>query len=96
MFDDGNMFKTLDEHTGWVHSCDWSPTSSLLCTVGVNRQVYLWDTVTYKIKYILKGHAHEVVDCEFSYDGALLATASYDTKIIIWNPYTGLLMKQFW
>jgi WD repeat/SOCS box-containing protein 1 len=61
----------------------------------MNRQAYLWDTETYKIKHILKGHMNEVVNCEFSSDGALLATASYDTKIFIWNPYTGLLMKQF-
>ena len=34
MFDDGNLYKTLDKHMDVVCSCDWSPTASLLCTVG--------------------------------------------------------------
>lgn len=95
MFNDGNMYKTLVEHTGWIYACDWSPTAPLLCTVGSNRKAIVWDTETYKIKFNLKGHMHDVVTCEFSPDGALLATGSYDTKICVWNPFNANLMKQF-
>jgi WD repeat/SOCS box-containing protein 1 len=94
MFDDGNLYKTLDKHMDIVCSCDWSPTSSLLCTVGVKRQAYIWDTKTFSVKFRLVGHMHDILSCEFSKDGALLATASFDTKIIIWDPYSGEAMKQ--
>ena len=94
MFDDGNLYKTLDKHMDVVCSCDWSPTASLLCTVGAKRQAYIWNTKTFTVKFRLVGHMHDIVSCEFSKDGALLATASFDTKIFIWNPYNGQPMKQ--
>lgn len=34
MYDDGNMYKTLKGHVGWVNACDWSPTTKMLCSVG--------------------------------------------------------------
>jgi hypothetical protein len=95
MLDDGNMYKTLKKHVGYVYACDWSPTASLLCSVGSNRQAYIWNTENYEIKHTLKGHFHDIVTCEFSPDGAILATGSYDTTIILWNPFTGELIRQF-
>jgi WD repeat/SOCS box-containing protein 1 len=80
MYDDGNMYKTLKGHTGYVYACDWSPSSSLLCSVGSNRQAFVWNTETYTVAQTLRGHLHDVVTCEFSPDGMLLATGSYDTK----------------
>jgi WD repeat/SOCS box-containing protein 1 len=95
MMDDGNMYKSLKAHTSLVCSVDWSPTASLLCSVGSGRQAFIWDTEKYSIKHTLKGHLHDVSTCQFSPDGSVLATGSYDTKIFLWNPYNGNLIKQF-
>lgn len=94
MYDDGNMYKTLSGHIGTINSCDWSPTAPLFCSVGINRQAYIWDMSNFAIKYTLNGHQHDVVSCEFSSDGGLLATASFDTTVCLWNPYDGILIKQ--
>ena len=94
MWDDGNMYKTLKGHAGAVRSCDWSPTASLLCSAGDNRQAYIWDAEKFVIKHTLKGHLHNVTTCEFSPDGALVATASYDTKVFLWDAYSGVLIRQ--
>jgi WD repeat/SOCS box-containing protein 1 len=96
MMDDGNMYKTLAGHTGKVNACDWSPKNSLLCSVGSNRQAYIWDTQTFKIIHTLKGHLHDVSTCEFSPDGGICATGSFDTRILLWCPYTGQLIKQLY
>jgi WD40 repeat protein len=96
MMDDGNMYKTLTGHTGKVNACDWSPKDPLLCSVGSNRQAFIWDTETFKIKHTLKGHLHDVSTCEFSPDGGICATGSYDTRILLWCPYTGQLMNQLY
>lgn len=91
---DGNMYKTLKGHAGKVNMVDWSPIAKLVCSVGQNRQVFIWDTDIFKVKYALKGHMHHVSSCKFSPDGTLVATASYDTKILLWNPFSGELIKQ--
>ena len=96
MMDDGNMYKTLTGHTGNVNACDWSPKDALLCSVGSNRQAFIWDTETFTIKHNLKGHLHDVSTCEFSPDGGICATGSYDTRILLWCPYTGQLIKQLY
>lgn len=92
---DGNMYKTLKGHINKVNMCDWSPVAKLVCSVGQNRQAFIWETENYKLKHSLKGHLHNVSSCMFSPDGALVVTASYDTKICLWNPYTGELIRQF-
>lgn len=96
LYDDGNMYKTLQGHVGKVLSCDWSPTHQLLVSVGVNRQAYIWDTDKFSVKHTLKGHLNDVVTCQFSPDGCLCATGSYDTKICLWDPYTGALIRNFY
>jgi len=95
MYEDGNMYQTLRGHIGKVNMCDWSPSAKLVCSVGINRQAFIWDTNSGKISHTLRGHLHNVSSCLFSPDGALVATASYDTTICMWNPYTGELIKQF-
>ena len=96
MFDDGNMYKTLKKHVSRVHCCDWSPVAPLLCSVGVNRQAFIWDVENFTVKHTLTGHLHDDVSCEFSPDGAMVATASYDTKIFLWDPYSGQLIRKFY
>ncbi|CAF0790797.1 unnamed protein product [Brachionus calyciflorus] len=94
MYDDGNMYKTLKGHMGMVYSCDWSPTAPLLCSVGSNRQAFIWDMTNYNLLFKLKEHLHDVVTCEFSPDGVLLATGCYDTTICLWDPYNGQLIRK--
>lgn len=95
IYEDGNMYKTLKGHNGKVNMIDWSPKSKLICSVGINRQAYIWDTENFKLKFTLRGHLHIVSACQFSPDGVLLVTAGYDTKICIWNPYDGSLINEF-
>uniref|UniRef100_A0A673XKY4 WD repeat and SOCS box-containing protein 1 n=1 Tax=Salmo trutta TaxID=8032 RepID=A0A673XKY4_SALTR len=87
--DDGNMVKVLRSHQYWVYCSAFSPDSSVLCSVGAGKSVFLWDMDKYSLIRKLEGHHNDVVSCEFSPDGALLATASYDTRVIIWDPHVG-------
>ncbi|KAI1903668.1 hypothetical protein AGOR_G00029570 [Albula goreensis] len=93
--DDGNMVKALKGHPKAVHCCAFSPDSSVLCSVGAGKAVFLWDMDKYTLIRKLEGHHNDVVSCEFSPDGALLATASYDTRVIVWDPHLGTVLKEF-
>ncbi|KAJ8280929.1 hypothetical protein GJAV_G00061140 [Gymnothorax javanicus] len=92
--DDGNMVKVLRGHQSWVYCSAFSPDSSMLCSVGAGKVVFLWDMDKYGLIRKLEGHHNDVVSCEFSPDGALLATASYDTRVIVWDPHLGTTMLE--
>lgn len=89
MSDDGNMFKTLREHTGSVRSLCWSPDAKFLCSTGDKQKVLLWNMDSYNLAKRLSGHYNNVLSCSFSPDGAMLATASGDTRVIVWDTITG-------
>ncbi|XP_044528745.1 WD repeat and SOCS box-containing protein 1 isoform X4 [Gracilinanus agilis] len=93
--DDGNMMKVLRGHQNWVYSCSFSPDSSMLCSVGASKAVFLWNMDKYTMIRKLEGHHNDVVACEFSPDGALLATASHDTRVYVWDPHTGSILMEF-
>ncbi|KAF4104252.1 hypothetical protein G5714_015239 [Onychostoma macrolepis] len=91
---DGNMVKVLRGHQNWVYCSAFSPDSSVLCSVGAGKAVFLWDMDKYTLIRKLEGHHNDVVSCEFSPDGALLATASYDTRVIVWDPHTATVLLE--
>ncbi|ETE69779.1 WD repeat and SOCS box-containing protein 1 [Ophiophagus hannah] len=62
--DDGNMMKVLRGHPNWVYSCAFSPDSSILCSVGTNKTVFLWNMDKYTLIRKLEGHHNDVVACE--------------------------------
>lgn len=92
--DDGNMVKVLRGHQNWVYCSAFSPDSSVLCSVGAGKAVFLWNMDKYTLIRKLEGHHNDVVSCEFSPDGALLATASYDTRVILWDPHMGSVLME--
>uniref|UniRef100_A0A8C9W717 WD repeat and SOCS box-containing protein 1 n=1 Tax=Scleropages formosus TaxID=113540 RepID=A0A8C9W717_SCLFO len=92
--DDGNMVKVLRGHQSWVYCCAFSPDSSVLCSVGAGKTVFVWDMDKYNLIRKLEGHHNDIVSCEFSPDGALLATASYDTRVIVWDPHVGCVLLE--
>ncbi|XP_078404262.1 WD repeat and SOCS box-containing protein 1 isoform X2 [Cetorhinus maximus] len=92
--DDGNMVTVLRGHHNWVYCCAFSPDSTILCSVGAGKAVFLWNMESYTMIRKLEGHLNDVVSCEFSPDGALLATASYDTRVIVWDPHKGNILLE--
>uniref|UniRef100_UPI003AAC3395 WD repeat and SOCS box-containing protein 1 isoform X2 n=1 Tax=Centroberyx gerrardi TaxID=166262 RepID=UPI003AAC3395 len=92
--DDGNMVKVLRGHQNWVYCSSFSPDSSILCSVGAGKAVFLWNMDKYTLIRRLEGHHNDVVSCEFSPDGALLATASYDTRVIVWDPHKATILLE--
>ncbi|XP_072312489.1 WD repeat and SOCS box-containing protein 1 [Eucyclogobius newberryi] len=92
--DDGNMVKVLRGHHSWVYCSAFSPDSSILCSVGAGKAVFLWNMDKFTVIRKLEGHHNDVVSCEFSPDGALLATASYDTRVIVWDHHKATVLLE--
>lgn len=61
----------------------------ILATGSADKTVRLWEALTGKGKFILKGHAQAIKVVEFSPDGKTLATGSNDGAVKLWNVTTG-------
>ncbi|MFO0811955.1 MAG: sigma-70 family RNA polymerase sigma factor [Gemmatales bacterium] len=64
----------------------------ILATGSADKTVRLWDALTGKTKFILKGHAQAVKVVEFSPDGKTLATGSNDGTLKLWDVTTGKVL----
>ena len=54
MFDDGNLYKTLDVcDVGKFYACNFSPTAPLLCAVGSKKKAIVWNTENFNVKRLL-------------------------------------------
>ncbi len=84
-------------HGGDVENIAFSPDGSLLASVsiGVSRNVILWDMTTFEIATQLEGHSDNVRTVAFSPDGAYVATGSKDRTVILWDVASGEQRQQF-
>lgn len=96
VFNDGEPV-ILNGHSGDVEDIVFSPDGNLLASVsiGVSRNVILWDMATFAIHAQLEGHSDNVRTVAFSPDGSLLATGSKDKTVILWEVATGQQRHQF-
>jgi WD40 repeat protein len=84
--------RTLLRHTSGVRSLACSPDGKVLASGGLDRNIFLWDTKTWKGRGPLEGHASDVADLAFSPDGSRLAsvTSGKETcSIRLWDVATG-------
>ena len=88
----GKLIKTLEGHTRFVNSINFSPDGKYLASGSDDKTIKLWNVSTGKHIKTLKGHIWNVVSVNFSPDGKYLASGSGDT-IKLWNVKTGKLIK---
>jgi WD40 repeat protein len=69
-------------------------TDSRLVAAGCSDDhVYVWDIENGESRFILEGHAGDVVSVDFSPDGRYLASGSADGTVRLWSPGTGQLVR---
>ena len=76
---------TLEGHTGWVTSVDFSSNVSTLASGSFDGTVKLWNTAMQNNIATLKGHTNGVNSVAFSSDGTTLASGSYDGLTKLWD-----------
>nr|BCL66245.1 WD-repeat protein 57 [Volvox reticuliferus] len=76
--------------TGHVHSfeknllrCDYSPDGSRVACGSADRMVYIWDTNTRKVLYVLPGHTGSVNEVIFHPKEPIIGSASSDKTIFL-------------
>ncbi len=81
---DGELVKTLRDHSNWVLDVSFSPDSQMLASASYDNTVKLWSRKGELIR-TLKGHTDSVARVRFSPTGEILATTTWDNRIQLWR-----------
>ncbi len=86
-------FSSLDSHSGFVYTLQFSPDGKILASGSADRRIRLWNTETSKIVYTLDGHQDVVTALQFMPNGKILVSAGADRTIRFWDVERKQLLK---
>ncbi len=86
-------FSSLDSHSGFVYTVQFSPDGKILASGGADRRIRLWNTETGKIIYTFDGHQDGVTTIQFMPSGKILLSAGADRTIRFWDVEQKQLLK---
>lgn len=86
-------FSSLDSHSGFVYTVQFSPDGKILASGGADRKIRLWNADTGKIIYTLDGHQDAVTAMQFMPNGKILISAGADRTIRFWDLERKQLLK---
>ncbi len=86
-------FSTLDSHSGFVYTVEFSPDGTILASGGADRRIRLWNTESGKIIYTLDGHQDAVTAVKFMPNGKILISAGADRTLRFWDLESKQLLK---
>jgi serine/threonine protein kinase len=79
---------TYRGHFGRVNALAWSPNGQRIASVGSDKTLQVWDSVTGK-KYFIHRNPSSTITCvAWSYDGRYLATGANDKLVQVWDTVT--------
>jgi dipeptidyl aminopeptidase/acylaminoacyl peptidase len=81
-------------HGGEVYGAAFSPDGKLAVSLGSDRTIRLWDTITSQQLRVLRGHTDWISCVAFSPDGRTVVSGSQDQTIRFWNVDTGKQLSQ--
>jgi WD40 repeat protein len=82
--------KRKSAHSRNVVALAISPDGACLASASLDdKEVYLWDTTTAKVRRTLQGHCDGVSTVAFSPNGRVLASADMNNNIYLWHAGTG-------
>ncbi|MBV1849966.1 TIR domain-containing protein [Catellatospora tritici] len=82
----GNFVARLAGHTGDITGLAWSPRSTMLASVSMDKSVRLWEPLSGRLITIVEVHTDVTRGLAFSPDGSVLASTSWDGTVRFWRP----------
>ncbi|NPD91379.1 eIF2A-related protein [Xylanibacter muris] len=85
----GKIIKTLEGHSGIIHSVVFSPDGERIVTTSEDKTIRIWDTKNGECINVLEGHKSDVLSCQFCPNGKVIITRSQDNTVGIWDLENG-------
>jgi serine/threonine protein kinase len=79
---------TFHGHFGRVNSLAWSPNGQRIASVGADKTLQIWDSLTGKKYFIHHNPTATLTGVAWSYDGRYLATCGNDKLVQVWDTVT--------
>ncbi len=91
----GELEYSLDKHTDWVTTLEFSVDGVLLASGDRNGGLYVFEAFTGREYLTLKGHEQTINDISWRNDSNVVASASDDTTIRLWEMNNGGQIKSW-
>jgi WD40 repeat protein len=93
------LVAVLGEHRAvqWdgVRCVIYSRNGKRVASVGEDKNIYVWDATTLRLRMLLQGHTVPIWSVAFSPDGYRLLSGSEDKTVRLWDLKTGHELRRF-
>lgn len=79
---------TFRGHFGRVNALAWSPNGQRVASVGSDKTLQVWDTISGRKYFIHRNPSSTLTSVAWSYDGRFLATGGNDKLVQVWDTVT--------
>jgi WD40 repeat protein len=96
---------SLGPFSGLIRAVTFSPDGKTIATAGasilergkgspiINGQVVIWDSITYRPRFEIRGHSNRISSIAFSSDNSRLVTGSWDSTCRFWDLHNNIQLK---
>jgi WD40 repeat protein len=89
-----NNFTEISDSNLIIYNLAWSPDDKSIAVCGKNDSVYILDSESGQIQYVLGGSTQEILSIAYSPDGKLLSIGNFDCNLIVWNLFNKQIIIQ--
>ncbi|MCC5876966.1 MAG: protein kinase [Candidatus Sumerlaeia bacterium] len=86
---DGSLIHHVASSEPGIFAATFSHDGTLFAAGGLNGRVYVWNTETWELVSVLRGHSEYILDIDITRDNQRVLTAAHDSQVKLWETESG-------